>query len=97
MTLRRVGLLAAAVLAVCASGIVAAPQAEARVFVRFGFGVPAVYPVPVYAPPPVYYAPPPVYYPAGAVTYRWRVVHHYRHVVHHVVHHACNCCSCGCR
>jgi hypothetical protein len=93
MRLRRFGLVAAAaVVAVCASGIAAAPRAEARVFVGFGFGVPAVYPVPVYAPPPVYYAPPPVYYRAGIVygprvIYRRRVVHHVRRVVHR---------SCGC-
>jgi hypothetical protein len=79
--------------AVCASGIVAAPQAEARAFIRFGFGVPAVYPVPVYAPPPpVYYAPPPVYYRTGIV-YGPRVIYHRRvvHHVHRVVHRACPC------
>lgn len=94
MSARRVGLVAAAaVLAFCAGGFANAPRAEARVFVGFGFGVPAVYPVPVFAPPPVYYAPPPVYYRTGVVygpprvIYRRRIVHH----VHHVVHRACPC------
>lgn len=95
MRLKRAGLLVA-VAAFCASGVVGARQAEARVFVRFGFGVPAVYPVPVYAPPPVYYAPPPVYYRTGIVygprvIYRRRVVHH---SVHHVVHRSS--CNCAC-
>jgi hypothetical protein len=103
MRLRRFGwVLTAAVLAFCASGVLGAPQAEARVLVRFGG--PAIYAVPVYGPPPpVYYGPPPIYYPVGVayaprVIYRRVVVHHYRHVVyHHVVRHSCSCCSCGCR
>jgi len=40
---------------------VSAPPAAARVFLGFGFGVPAYPPPVVYAPPPVVYAPPPAY------------------------------------
>jgi hypothetical protein len=47
---------------------IAAPPAQARVVVGFGFGVPAYYPPPVvYAPPPVVYAPAPAYAEPTAV------------------------------
>jgi hypothetical protein len=66
------------VAALAATAAMAAPQAEARGFIGFGFGVPLA-PVPVY-PPPVYYAyppppavvypaPPPVAYPAPPAAY----------------------------
>ena len=53
-------------------GVLALPnQAQARVFIGFGFpfyvGPPAYYPPPVYyPPPPAYYPPPPGYYPPPA-------------------------------
>jgi hypothetical protein len=51
---------------VAAATIAASPNAEARVFVGVGVGVPVYYPPPpvyYYPPPPqVYYAPPPVVY-----------------------------------
>jgi len=66
--------------------------------VSFGIslGVPAYYPAPVYAappvvyapPPPVYYAPPVVYYrpyyaPAAVVRFDRGWGHGHRHYVHH--------------
>ncbi|WP_146101937.1 hypothetical protein [Rhodopila globiformis] len=63
-SLRRI----AGIAALCAIALgLAAPPAQARVFVGFGFGVPwaygpGFYPPPYYYPPPVYYPPPPVYY-----------------------------------
>jgi hypothetical protein len=72
---RRTGLFrparSLAATALLAIGLAIAPMtAEARGFVRFGFGFPIfVGPPPVvYAPPPVFYGPPPVIYgppPAG--------------------------------
>jgi len=50
-----------------------AHQANARVFIGFGFplyfGPPAYYPPPVYYPPPAYYPPPPAYYPPPPQAY----------------------------
>ncbi|HEX2940489.1 MAG TPA: hypothetical protein VHO91_05530 [Rhodopila sp.] len=65
----------AAIVAVCGlMAAVAAPAAQARVFVGFGFGFPGYYPYyapyvppPVYYPPPAYYPPPPAYYPPPVV------------------------------
>jgi len=61
-------LILTAVGAACLAVLVAAPPAQARVFVGV---VPPVYYPPAYYPPPVYYAPPPpvVYAPPPAVAY----------------------------
>ena len=44
-----------------------ATNAEARVFVGFGFGVPAFFAPPVYVPPPIVYPAPAVYVPPPVV------------------------------
>ena len=58
-------------LALLLAPFVLAGQAQARVFIGFGFplyfGPPAYYPPPpVYYPPPAYYPPPQPYYPPPA-------------------------------
>lgn len=52
-------------LAILGIVIAVSPQADARVFVGVGVGVPIYAPPPIYyypPPPPVYYVPPPVVY-----------------------------------
>jgi hypothetical protein len=58
-------------IALCAAMVgLAAPSAQARVFIGIGIPFPGFYPAPYYYPPPVYYPPPPpVYYAPPVQTY----------------------------
>ena len=92
-----------------ATGLVAAPSAEAHPFWRQGFFHPAFYPRPVfyrplYVPPPVYvvprvaYIPPPPMAYGYGYSYGYRYGYRYRHhrVVHRRVHRVSHKPACTC-
>jgi hypothetical protein len=85
------GALAAA--AILSASLISPHEAEARVFIGFGFGFPGFVGPPIYVPPPppppVVYAPPPVFRPAPVVYVPPPPVKHYRRPVRH--HRPCRC------